>query len=106
MERSRNKRGNRINVKEHMHCVFDPLIDRNSEDPIIKVIPPPPLHTILLGPVYHIFKELKKRFPKILKIVSELQIQRAKYHRRNFEGNQCRAILKKIKHMEIPDCFK
>ena len=89
-----------------MNCEFDPLIDGNCEDPIIKVIPPPPLHTILLGPVNHIFKELKKRFPKILQIVSELHIQRAKYHGRNFEGNQCRAILKKIEQMKIPDCFK
>jgi hypothetical protein len=106
MKRSRNKKGNRTNLKEHMNCEFDPLINGNPENSIIKVIHPPALHTILLGPVNHVFKELKKRFPKILKLVSSLHIQRSKYHGRNFEGNQCKNLLKKIEDMQIPECFK
>ena len=80
------KKGNRANLKKYMNCEFDPLINGDEDDPIIKIIPPPPLHTVLLGPVNHIFKELKRRYPRILKTIAKLHIQRAKYHGRNFEG--------------------
>ena len=93
-------------MKEHMNCENDPLVNANPDDPIIKTIPPPALHTILLGPVNHVFKELQKRYPKILKKISKLHIQRSKYHGRNFEGNQCRSLLKKIEELDIPDCFQ
>ena len=69
-----------------MNCEHEPLMNGDEDDPILKVIPPPPLHTVLLGPVNHIFKELKRRYPKILKTISNLHIQRSKYHGRNFEG--------------------
>jgi hypothetical protein len=58
MQRSRDKNGTWANLKDHMNCEHDPLLGGNSNDPIIKTIPPPPLHTVLLGPVSHIIKEL------------------------------------------------
>ena len=86
MKRSRNKQGNRINLKDHINCEKDPLMNGDQDEPIIKTVPPPPLHTLLLGPVNHIFKELRKRYKNILKKVSKLHIQRSKYHGKNFEG--------------------
>ena len=86
MRRSRNKNGNRTNLKNYMNCEFEPLINSDPEDPIIKTVPPPPLHTVLLGPVNHVMKELMKRSSKILKTLSNLHIQRSKYHGRSFEG--------------------
>ena len=86
MRRSRSKKGKRTNLKKYMNCEFEPLINGDPEDPIIKTVPPPPLHTVLLGPVNHLMKELMKRYPKILKTLSNLHIQRSKYHGRSFEG--------------------
>ena len=67
-----------------MNCEFEPLINGDDEDPTIKTIPP--LHTVLLGPVNHSFKQLLKRYPKVLKTVSKHCSQRPKYDGRNFEG--------------------
>ena len=64
-------RGNRKLLKDFMNCESDPLINGDPDCPIIKIIPPPPLHTVLLGPVNHIFKEFEKRYPKILERVSK-----------------------------------
>ena len=106
MQRSRNKKGNRLNLKKYMNCENDPLLNGDHGDQIIKIVPPPPLHTILLGPVNHVFKELKKVYPNIMGKVSKLHIQRSKYHGRQFEGNQCRDLLNSIHKLEIPDSFK
>ena len=97
-----NKILNRAKLKNYMNCENDPLLGGDKDKPIINMIPPPPLHTILLGPVNHVLKELEQRYPKILKTLSKLHIQRSKYHGRSFEGNQCRAILKKVHLLEIP----
>ena len=88
-----------------MNCEYEPILGGNQDDPVIKTIPPPPLHTVLLGPVNHVIKQLNRRFSKILKNISNLHIQRAKYHGKQFEGNQCRSILKHIENLGIPDCF-
>lgn len=104
--RSRKPGGNRSRLKDYMNCENVPLINGDPEDPIFKTIPPPPLHTVLLGPVNHVFKELSKRHPRILKTVSSLHIQRSQYHGRSFEGNQCRHLLKSIEKLKIPDAFK
>ena len=104
-----------------MNCEHEPLINGDPEESVIKTIPPPPLHTILLGPVNHIMKELFKRRPNMLKTISALHIQRSKYHGRNFEGKhkskymqilillytgpQCRSLLKKIEELQIPEAF-
>jgi hypothetical protein len=86
MNRSRSKKGNRDNLKEHMNCEHESLIAGNEDDPVYLTAPPPPLHTILLGPVNHILKALQKVHPRIFKRLSELSIQRSKYHGKNPEG--------------------
>ena len=88
-----------------MNYENDPLINGAPNDPIIKIVHPPPLHTVLLGPVNHIYKELQNRFPEIDNTISKMNIQKSSYHGQNFEGNQCRAILKNIKSLEIPNEF-
>jgi hypothetical protein len=55
---------------------------------------------------YLVFKELQRQFPKLLKIVSNLHIRRSKYPRQNFEGIQCRSLLKKMGSLNIPESFK
>ena len=49
---------------------------------------------------------MTQRYLKIRKTLSKLHIQRSKYHGRSFEGNQCRAILKKVHLLEIPPIFE
>ena len=56
-----------------------------------------------MGPVNHVFKGLKKHFPKIMSVISKLHIQRSNYHGRNFEGNPCRLLLRFINRLEISD---
>ena len=52
-----------------MNCENIPILDGDPDDPLYLTIPPPPLHTILLGPVNHVFKELRKRHPVIMKTI-------------------------------------
>ena len=105
INKSRNKEGNRANLKNYMNCEYIPLVNGDPNDPIIKTIPPPPLHTVLLGPVNHVFKALEKKYPQILQTISKLHIQKSKYHGCSFEGNQCRSILRSIHKLNIPDRF-
>ena len=86
MNWSRNKKGNRANLKQHMNCEFETLIKGDDEDPIIKTIPPPPIHTMLLGPVNHLFKQLLKRHPKILNDCVKTSHPEIPVPGRNFEG--------------------
>ena len=85
-----------------MNC--QPLISSDDlNTPILYVIPPPPLHLILLGPVNHIICNLKLVYPKLVKVLNDLHIQNSKYQGKNFEGNQCRKILKNICSLQIPE---
>ena len=102
LSKSRKLTGTKSTLKYHMNCENIPILDGDPDDPIYLTIPPPPLHTILLGPVNHVFKELRKRHPVIMKTIDNLHIQQSKYHGKNFEGNQCRAILKSVHKLNIP----
>ena len=93
-------------LKKYKNCNNVPLITSEEETPILYLIPPPPLHTLLLGPVNDVIKKLQSLHPNLIKILEQLHIQRSKYHGRNFEGNQCRNILKNIKKLEIPNELK
>lgn len=102
-KKSRSKKGNRKVLKKYKNCEFVPLVGSNDPDtPILYQIPPPPLHTILLGPVNHIIESLAKKYPGIVKVLEKLHIQKAKYHGKKFEGNQCRKILNNINKLKIP----
>ena len=59
--------------------------------------------TLSQGPTNHIISHLKDSYPKVIKILDTLGIQKSKYHGRNFEGNQCRKILNNIKKLKIPN---
>ena len=50
LQDSRSKKGVRSKLKKYMNCEFLPLVgDCDENVPILFLIPPPPLHTILLG---------------------------------------------------------
>jgi hypothetical protein len=90
---SSSKKGNRKVLKKFKNCEFVPLMGENVPNlPILYQVPPPPLHTILLGPVNHIIDSLKRKHPRIIKTLEKLHIQKVKYHGKKFEGNQCRKI--------------
>ena len=40
--------------------------------------------------------------PPVIETIAKLHIQPSKYHGRQYEGNQCRLILKNIKQLSIP----
>ena len=44
-----------------------------------------------------------KLSPSVKHSISKLHIQQAKYHGRQFEGNQCRLLLKNVNRLQIPD---
>jgi hypothetical protein len=73
--KSRNKKGNRKFLKDFKNCEFQPLISNVDPDtPILYSIPPPPLHTILLGPVNHIISHMIKKYPGLVNIIEKLHI--------------------------------
>ena len=54
------------------------------------------------GPVNHIVSHLKRLSPSVVTTIEELHIQPSKYHGRQYEGNQCRKLLKSVKKLKIP----
>ena len=54
----------------------------------------------------HIIKSLKKKFPALVNILSKLHVQPSKYHGRQYEGNQCKLILRFIERLRIPSHLK
>ena len=90
-------------LKNCKNYEYEPLITHNKNTPILYVIPPPPLHLILLGPVNDIINNFKKYYPKLNNILCDLHIQQSKYHGRKFEGNLYCKILKFVSRLDIPD---
>ena len=94
----------RDRLKEYFNCESKPLLTCDDENtPILYQIPPPPLHTILLGPVNHIVQHLLIHYPNLVNILHDLSIQKANYHGKSFEGNQCKLILRNIEKLNIPN---
>ena len=63
-----------------------PLVN-SKESSVIKLIPPPPLHVIRLGPVNKLMDSLDIHCPDITKeFLSGLHVVREQYHSGNFEG--------------------
>ena len=69
----------------------NPHIDENT--PVILLVPPPELH-LMLGPVNKMFDELLKVWPQAEKWSDILHIKREEYHGDQFNGNECRKLLK------------
>jgi hypothetical protein len=65
-------------------------------------IPIPPLHTIKLGPVNHLVKELATHWDGLKPALASLNITESDYHGGAYEGKQCTQILKKIELVNIP----
>ena len=65
-------------------------------------IPIPPLHTIKLGPVNHLVKELASHWDGFKPALASLNITESDYHGGAYDGKQCTQILKKIELMNIP----
>ena len=55
-----------------------------------------------LGPVNPIIKNLAVYYPKVNKILDDLHIKRSNYHGKQFEGKQCRLILRNINKLNTP----
>ena len=87
------KRRDRSKLKNYKNVEYKPLIEANEDTPIIQIIPPPPLHLLLLGPVNDIIKKLQELYPPIIKIIEKLHIQRSKYQGKNFEGKYSSATI-------------
>ena len=56
--------GKKTTLKKHFNVMFPPLIEVADDVKILEVIPPPPLHTILLGPVNKLADSLLNLAPQ------------------------------------------
>ena len=65
-------------------------------------IPIPPLHTIKLGPVNHLVRELASHWDGLKPALASLNIKESDYFGGAYEGKQCTQILKKIELLNIP----
>ena len=68
------KRGDRSKLKNYKNVEYKPLIETNEDTPIIQIIPPPPLHLLLLGPINDVIKKLQELHPPIVKQIEKLHI--------------------------------
>ena len=75
----------RQELKKYRNCEFEPLLSDINDEKILTLIPPPPLHTILLGPVNLIIDHLKKYYPEVQNSLRGLHILPSKYHGEKFE---------------------
>jgi len=103
-------RTNRDKLKEYHNVEFSPLINtENKGTAVIAIVPPPPLHTIKLGPVNHLWVLLRKLCPlQVLEFEGMMHLYLEDYHGGCYEGNQCSKILRnadKLKEM-LPEKFK
>ena len=82
---------------------------KSGETKIIESFPPPPLHTVKLGPVNGLLELFSETCPEETKEFLESNyITKEAYHGGELEGGQCDKLLKKIEKLEetIPDEHK
>ena len=82
----KKQNGKQKKFKKYFNCEYDPLIIGDIDEDVIIKVQPLPLHTLLLGPVNHIMKSLRKKYPGLKKKVDDLHIQKSKYFGKTFEG--------------------
>ena len=70
--KSRSKEGNRDTLKYFKNCEFEPHIGGDEDEEIIRKVPPPPMHTLLLGPAKHVMKALSLEYPQVVEKLSKL----------------------------------
>ena len=86
--------GVRGRLKDFFNVEFEPLFSTNRpswEGPLLPTyillkIPPPPLHTIRLGPVNHLIAYLDKLYPELQGHLARLHVLKEDYHGKTFEG--------------------
>ena len=84
-----NTGGKKEQLKNYMNSQHDPLLPSANPDALIlTLIPPPPLHLILLGPCNLLIEELSKHYLGIYDVLKELHILSSNYHGNKFEGTK------------------
>ena len=83
-------KGNRTKLKCLKNVEHKPLIEANEDTPIIQLLPPPPLHLSLLGPINDIMRKLQELHSPIINTIEKLHIQMSKNQGKNLEGKYSR----------------
>ena len=83
------------NAKSFGNVIRKPIISGPDTSLILEIIPPMELH-LLLGIVNYLFKMLKTAWSDADKWPAALHIQPSPYHGGQFEGNECRKLLKNV----------
>ena len=90
-------------AKNYGNVIHPPIISisDNFDDntPVIEVLPPPELH-LLIGPVNTLYDGLEKVWPQSEDWLKICNVKKTDYHGGSFEGNDSRALLKKVDQLE------
>ena len=82
------------------NVIHIPLIEALDDDtPVIEKIPPPELH-LLLGTTNKMYSGLENVWPGLEAWLQSIHVKKTEYHGGQFEGNDCRKILKKLDSLE------
>ena len=84
-------------AKGYGNVIHPPIISDSLEDttPVIKVLPPPEMH-LLISPVNTLYTGLEKGWPESEEWLNACNVKKVEYHGGQFEGNDSRALLKKV----------
>ena len=94
-----------LRQRDYENVVNYPIFAGPPSQNIIDMFPPSVLH-LMLRVINHICDDLtnktKKRFRKdiVLEFAKENAIVRKSYHGGNYQGNQCRSIMRKVDRLE------
>ena len=82
------------------NVIHVPIIEGvDGDTPVIEKIPPPELH-LLLGPTNKMYSGLENVWPGVEAWLQSIHVKKTDYYGGQFEGNDCRKILKKIDSLE------
>ena len=83
-------------AKEYGNVAHRSIIEGIDENtPVFQVVPPPELH-LMLGPVNHMYDKMNNVWPGSDAWLKACFVKKEEYHGGQFEGNDCRKLLKKI----------
>ena len=85
---------------DYGNVIHLPIIEVDDQDtPVVQVVPSPELH-LLLGPTNLMIEELGKVWGECHAWLQSLHVTKEEYFGGNYEGNECRKILKKSNSLE------
>ena len=87
-------RVDKLKAKDYGNVVHPPLINIEDDTPVLHVVPPPELH-LMLGPLNNLLDEMSKVCPASEEWLHGCHVKKSEYHGGQFEGNDCRKLLKK-----------